>query len=288
MRTNPMAAIFISYSRKDLKARVALANDLSKAGYSIWSDEDIDAAADYQQAIHKQLKRSKAVVVIWSRSSVRSEHVRGEAEIARKARKLVPVSVSSLDIGSLPSPFNILHTVPLDDFPQIIAGISRLVWRSSSRLTKKSKINCGFDRSNRHEVSRIPDRPFTRIRVHVGLAGKIVGTELVEANSEALAFYGANNDRSTIIGLSTKELVSRISSWMNPDDFKALKSDQIRAAAEFGEHQWAAARVPVRLNSNHPNPKYRNRVFRPVIQTVQRNDHKVGTVLFAEVSYVEE
>jgi TIR domain len=277
-----MATIFISYSRKDLKTKVALGRQLSKAGLSVWSDESIVAGDKYSQTIQRELDRAKAVVVLWSRSSIKSDYVCAEAEFARKSGKLIQVNTASLDPQSLPIPFNIRHPVPVNDFAQVIAAVGRLLWKSPEPL---SEIATTYDHAGRPGRRT---RPLTRIRVHLGQSGEPIDTELVRANSDALAFYGADRDRSMLIGLSIYKLVSRLSAWMDPEDFEALERDQIRAAAEFGHQQWAAARVPARLNSNHPNVRFRNRAFRPVVQTVLPHEDKHKSVLYAEVSYVEE
>ncbi len=95
--------MFISYARADqaVARRTALA--LQKAGFDVWWDADLPAHRAYSDVIEKHLEEARAVVVLWSRSSAKSEWVRAEADFARARHKLVQ---GGLD-GSLPPiPFN--------------------------------------------------------------------------------------------------------------------------------------------------------------------------------------
>lgn len=264
-----MSNIFLSYAREDREAALAVASNLTRADLTVWFDEKLRASENYHRRIQEQIDQSKAVMVIWSQYSIVSEWVLAEATRARN--KLIQVHTDSFDKDSIPIPFNVRHCVPLSDLPQIIAGIYQTIWSGGLR----------------DNVSTQPGkRPFTRLRVKLHSPRRGVHAELIDANSEALAFYGADR-LGALIGLDPVRLINRLSPWMSHENFEALRKDQIRAAHEFGRHQWAAARVPARLNSAHPSVTYRNNVFRPVMQTVLEGDNQ-DDVFFAEVSYIQE
>src|SRR5262245_55670147 len=106
-----MADVFVSYARSD-KVRVApLVAAIEAAGWSVWWDPSIEPGQEFDQQIATELGSAAAVVVIWTRASVASRWVRGEAREAADQRKLVPVR---FDGASLPIDFRALHTTDLD------------------------------------------------------------------------------------------------------------------------------------------------------------------------------
>lgn len=86
-----MADIFISYARSDQLKIEQLAAALEQAGYSVWWDRHIRAGEEFSRDIEKAIAEAKAVVVAWSKSSVKSEWVREEASFAREHGKIVPI-----------------------------------------------------------------------------------------------------------------------------------------------------------------------------------------------------
>ena len=105
-----MTQVFISYARADqaVARRAALA--LQKGGFDVWWDADLPAHRAYSDVIEKHLEEAKAVVVLWSLSSTKSEWVRAEADFARSHHKLVQ---ASLDGNLPPIPFNQIQCADL-------------------------------------------------------------------------------------------------------------------------------------------------------------------------------
>ncbi len=98
-----MTEVFISYARADQAIARRTASALQKAGFDVWWDADLPAHRAYSDVIEKHLEEAKAVVVLWSRLSAKSEWVRAEADFARARHKLVQAGLD----GSLPPiPFN--------------------------------------------------------------------------------------------------------------------------------------------------------------------------------------
>ena len=98
-----MTEVFISYARADQAVARRTALGLQKAGFAVWWDADLPAHRAYSDVIEKHLEEARAVVVLWSRSSAKSEWVRAEADFARARHKLVQAGLD----GSLPPiPFN--------------------------------------------------------------------------------------------------------------------------------------------------------------------------------------
>jgi len=77
-----MADVFVSYARSD-KARVApLVAALEAQGWSVWWDPEIEAGQQFDDQIEAELDAAKAVLVVWTPTSVASRWVRGEAREA--------------------------------------------------------------------------------------------------------------------------------------------------------------------------------------------------------------
>jgi tetratricopeptide (TPR) repeat protein len=105
-----MAAIFLSYSRKDQERIRPLADALEGCGHDVWWDRHITGGDEFSGAIEQALESAQAVVVAWSAASVKSAWVRDEAGAGRDSGRLVPVT---LDGCKPPLGFRQFHTIDL-------------------------------------------------------------------------------------------------------------------------------------------------------------------------------
>lgn len=92
-----MASVFLSYDRDDAEWGRRVARALEDAGHSVWWDQRIKSGAQFAREIDEALKRSDAVVVLWSEKSIESAWVRDEAAAGRDAGKLVPARIDAVD-----------------------------------------------------------------------------------------------------------------------------------------------------------------------------------------------
>lgn len=90
-----MSDIFISYAREDESRVNKLADEFKRLGWSVWYDPNIGTSAEYDEQIERELDSASCVVVVWSRSSIKSRWVRAESAAADAQGKLVPVSFES-------------------------------------------------------------------------------------------------------------------------------------------------------------------------------------------------
>jgi hypothetical protein len=107
---SPRADVFISYSSDDRRQVGSLVEQLERAGWRVWWDQKLLAGDHLHQKIEQALKLARCVIVVWSKNSVVSRWVVGEAEEGCKREILIPVS---LDGVTPPIPFRTLHTVDL-------------------------------------------------------------------------------------------------------------------------------------------------------------------------------
>ncbi|MGN6790036.1 MAG: TIR domain-containing protein [Rhodanobacteraceae bacterium] len=108
-----MADVFVSYARAD-KARVApLVAAIEAKGWTVWWDPEITPGQEFDDQIDAEIDAAKAVLVIWTPTSVASRWVRGEAREAAERGILVPVRFEQ---ARLPMDVRAIHTTDLDEW----------------------------------------------------------------------------------------------------------------------------------------------------------------------------
>jgi len=118
-----MADIFISYSKADRDKVVPLTAYLESEGWTVWWDKHLAAGDTYRDEIMTQLATARAVVVLWTQNSIKSDFVRAEAGHAKARDKLIPVKESDVSYADIPLPFGEMHTEDLLNLELIRAAI---------------------------------------------------------------------------------------------------------------------------------------------------------------------
>ena len=106
-----MADIFVSYARADRALVAPLVAALAGQGWSVWWDPEITPGQEFDSQISDALDAAKAVVVVWTPTSVGSRWVRGEARDAADRGVLIPVRFGA---ARLPIDVRALNTTDLD------------------------------------------------------------------------------------------------------------------------------------------------------------------------------
>jgi hypothetical protein len=88
-----MADVFLSYNQTDRPIAQAIAAELQRLGVDVWWDHDLLGGDDFRARIAEVLTRSIVTTVIWSRRSIDSQWVVGEASAARERKTLVPITL---------------------------------------------------------------------------------------------------------------------------------------------------------------------------------------------------
>jgi sulfatase modifying factor 1 len=122
-----MSDIFISYAKEDKNRVKSLAHALERRGWSVWWDERIPAGQSYEEFIEKALKTAKSVVVVWTKTSVKSQWVKNEAKRGLRRNVLIPVML--LEEVEIPLEFEHLQAAHLMDWhpDQDHAGFDQFV-----------------------------------------------------------------------------------------------------------------------------------------------------------------
>jgi len=105
-----MADILLSYNHGDRERARPIVEMLENEGWSVWWDREIEPGAKWRSELDKELARTRAVVVLWSEASKRSDWVRYEARIGAEKGALVSVV---LDKGAIPSNLSDYHATDL-------------------------------------------------------------------------------------------------------------------------------------------------------------------------------
>jgi TolB-like protein len=102
--------IFLSYGHDDVRTAERFAKSFEREGISVWWDSSIRSDEAFDAVIENALKGAKAVVVLWSKTSVQSRWVRAEATLADRNRTLVPAMIEPCE---RPIMFELTHTADL-------------------------------------------------------------------------------------------------------------------------------------------------------------------------------
>ena len=105
-----MADIFLAYSRSNWKKADKFRDAFKKIGFSVFVDIDTPTGERWREHIENQLNACSVLVVLWSKSSVKSDYVKEEADVAKDHGKLVPVMVTKCE---LPYGFRSYQTLDL-------------------------------------------------------------------------------------------------------------------------------------------------------------------------------
>jgi TolB-like protein len=84
---------------------------LEAQGWSVWWDPSIAPGEEFDRLIADELRRARAVVVVWTPTSVESRWVRGEARDGADRGILIPLRFEQ---ATLPIDTRALHTIDLD------------------------------------------------------------------------------------------------------------------------------------------------------------------------------
>jgi hypothetical protein len=117
------AHVFISYSRVDMALVRRIVRRLRARGARVAWDQDFDAGSDFRKQITRAIDRAACVLVVWSRASVRSIYVQGEATRAMKQSKLVPVFLDGLEFDDVPIGLGHLQAIPVKDWRRVQSSL---------------------------------------------------------------------------------------------------------------------------------------------------------------------
>jgi hypothetical protein len=130
-----MSDIFLSYGSDDRAIAQRFSSVLEALGWSVWWDREIPHGKDFDLVIEQELNAARCAIVLWSKESVQSRWVRGEASAAAARDCLIPVLIEPV---TLPLEFRQIQTADLigwngdtnnPEFVRLLEALTGLVGR---------------------------------------------------------------------------------------------------------------------------------------------------------------
>jgi hypothetical protein len=96
--TNVPRHIFISYAREDLEEARKVAQALQDEGFCVWFDVEGILSGSWKERVVQSLKKTRAIVMLFTANSLRSEAVRKELDYANRTKvPIIPVELGEVD-----------------------------------------------------------------------------------------------------------------------------------------------------------------------------------------------
>jgi hypothetical protein len=108
-----MADVFISYKQDERDRMRPLAAGLRALKVEVWFDERLSPDKPFTEEIEDVANTCGAQLVWWSPAAVKSEWVRGEAEVGRQRGTLVQAMIEPCVLSP---PFNVIHAENISDW----------------------------------------------------------------------------------------------------------------------------------------------------------------------------
>jgi hypothetical protein len=190
--------IFISHASADIEIATEIYERLKDRDYPVWmAVHEVKPGANYAEVILKTLNAAKAVIVLLSKDSIASDHVKREISLARELQlPIYPVTFA--DLAQLREIFGSDWKSWLD--------ISKLSQGSSPREAARSlsrELNTVVDLSGgKEELDK-------KTRIWIDNASTLISTLLATPDSE-FDFIGFTNELHFELGYQTEQLSSSL------------------------------------------------------------------------------
>lgn len=197
------ADIFISYQHNDRTQARLIAEVLSKHGYNVWWDIELLPGQKFADEINSIIQSAKAVVVLWTSDSIKSDWVKAETALALEKKILIPIWVEKVNI---PAPYNTLHTLDLSQWNgsseepmlnSLLDSVAALVGQSTN-LTKLL---------NEQELKSVLEEPRHEAEFWVSIS--LAAEQSVEAYNLYLEKYGDNGSFSDLAQIKIHSILSQ-------------------------------------------------------------------------------
>jgi len=168
---NENVKLFISYSRKDIKAAAKIEQKLQEHGFGTWRDvSDIDPGVNWSSESANSLASTDHIVLLWSEHAATSRTVKNEWLTARALEKgIIPCFLEPLeklpDAFKLPQVLEHINGIAFTDFE---TGINSLI-----KILKDPE---SIDRT--YDYTKLPPHAFIPFRPNPNFVGR--HTELLD------------------------------------------------------------------------------------------------------------
>jgi hypothetical protein len=190
--------IFISHASADIEQATEIYRRLKDRDYPVWmAVHEIKPGANYAEVILKTIDAAKAVIVLLSKDSIASDHVKREMSLARELQlPIYPVTFT--DLAQLNATFGSDWKSWLD--------ISRILQDSSPREATRSlirELKSIFDQTSQKEALE------KKTRIWIDNASTLISTLLAIPDSE-FDFKGFSNEFHFELGYQLDQLSNNL------------------------------------------------------------------------------
>lgn len=221
-----MADVFISYVHEDRNVAHRLADAISASGWTVWWDRSLLPGQSFYEVIESELEAAKAVIVLWSGRSVRSDWVRDEAQQAKQRQILIQCLVERVTppLGFRQTQCADLHEwtgdVADERFVALRRGLARIAPPREAERTNESTsapVGHSLNEDGPPHVSPRPtagpswlgDRKFTKHWRNVPEGSTLIASARASINRDAVAIDIVVRSSSKYIkGFGSRELLS--------------------------------------------------------------------------------
>ncbi|MBY0562550.1 MAG: toll/interleukin-1 receptor domain-containing protein [Hyphomonadaceae bacterium] len=153
-----MADVFLSYAREDAARAEQVATALAAAGVEVFWDNEIPPGTTWADYIEAKLTQCKALIVLWSEHSTKSQWVREEARLGRDKGVLIPAMI---DKSQAPFGFGEVQAANLSDWTgdQQHPGWRRFVEAVRTAMTREPRPQIGMSAPPRAAAAPTPAPP---------------------------------------------------------------------------------------------------------------------------------
>lgn len=102
--------VFMSYAAQDRKTAKKIANRLSRAGFTVWWDQQALSGEEIASVLDDEIATAQVIIVLWSTHSISSYWVKSHARTGLETSRLISVRI---DEAIPPHPFNQMRTLNL-------------------------------------------------------------------------------------------------------------------------------------------------------------------------------
>jgi hypothetical protein len=198
--------IFISHASADIEQATEIYRRLKDREYPVWmAVHEIKPGANYAEVILKTLDAAKAVIVLLSKDSITSDHVKREISLARELQlPIYPVTFT--DLSHLRESFGSDWKNWLD--------ISKMSQDSSPREATRSLIR---ELKTMFDLSLQKEELEKRTKIWIDNASTLISTLLAIPDSE-FEFNGFSNELHFELGYQLDQLANSL----NKEDMKVV------------------------------------------------------------------
>ncbi len=120
------ADVFLSYTQADQERVRELDRRLKSQGIRCWWDRLLPDGKPFDREIEKRLNNVRAVVVLWSVNSIKSDWVRAEATKGRDRKICVGLLLDGFAGNETPAPFNVDQHIAFADDEKLLKRLIEL------------------------------------------------------------------------------------------------------------------------------------------------------------------